>query len=60
MFTLVGRSALQALLTSFMRFKFLLPVQRTAIKVTFRNEYVELLESFAIEYDEKYLFHDLI
>ncbi len=29
-------------------------------KITFRSEYVELLKSFALEYDEKYLFHDLI
>jgi len=29
-------------------------------KITFRSEYIEMLKSFSIEYDEKYLFHDLI
>jgi len=29
-------------------------------KKAFKDEYLELLKSFAIEYDEKYLFHDLI
>ncbi len=29
-------------------------------KITFRFEYLKLLNSFSIEYDEKYLFHDLI
>jgi REP element-mobilizing transposase RayT len=27
---------------------------------TFRTEYLELLKKFSIEYDEKYLFYDLI
>lgn len=29
-------------------------------KQTFRNEYVEMLEEFKIEYDDRYLFDDLI
>lgn len=29
-------------------------------KTSFRDEYLELLKSFSIEYDEKYIFHDLI
>lgn len=29
-------------------------------KITFRAEYLELLKSFSVEYDEKYVFHNLI
>lgn len=29
-------------------------------KVTFLNEYINMLEKFGIEYDEKYIFHELI
>ena len=29
-------------------------------KKTFRNEYLEFLKKFKVEYDEQYIFHDLI
>lgn len=29
-------------------------------KTTFREEYLELLKEFEVEYDEKYIFHELI
>ncbi|MDP2387882.1 MAG: IS200/IS605 family transposase [Bacteroidota bacterium] len=29
-------------------------------KKTFRDEYIEFLEKFEIEYDEKYIFHELL
>jgi hypothetical protein len=28
-------------------------------KKTFRQEYIEFLENFAVSYDEKYIFHDI-
>jgi putative transposase len=29
-------------------------------KKTFREEYIEILRDYAVEYDEKYIFHDLL
>src|SRR5690606_11893672 len=39
-------------------YKYILRQEEHHKKMTFREEYIGLLEHFGIDYDEKYIFHD--
>jgi hypothetical protein len=41
-------------------YKYILNQEEHHKKQNFKSEYLHLLNSFKIDYDEKYLFHDLI
>ncbi|MFZ4799101.1 MAG: IS200/IS605 family transposase [Bacteroidia bacterium] len=41
-------------------YKYILNQEEHHKKQNFKSEYLQLLNSFKIEYDEKYLFHDLL
>ncbi|HEY2581156.1 MAG TPA: IS200/IS605 family transposase [Mucilaginibacter sp.] len=40
--------------------KYILNQKQHHSKKTFREEYLEILKDYAVEYDEKYIFHDLL
>jgi putative transposase len=40
--------------------KYILNQKEHHSKKTFREEYLEILKDYAVEYDEKYIFHDLL
>jgi putative transposase len=40
--------------------KYILNQKKHHSKKTFREEYLEILRDYAVEYDEKYIFHDLL
>ena len=40
--------------------KYILNQKQHHAKQTFRTEYLEMLKDYEIDYDEKYIFHDLL
>jgi putative transposase len=40
--------------------KYILNQKQHHSKKTFREEYLDLLKDYAVEYDEKYIFQDLL
>jgi len=40
--------------------KYIMNQKQHHSKKTFREEYLEILKHYAVEYDEKYIFHDLL
>ena len=40
--------------------KYIINQKQHHSKKTFREEYLEILRHYAVEYDEKYIFHDLL
>jgi len=40
--------------------KYILNQKEHHVKNTFREEYLEILKDYAVEYEEKYIFHDLL
>jgi len=40
--------------------KYIMNQKQHHSKKTFREEYLDILRHYAIEYDEKYIFHDLL
>ena len=40
--------------------KYIMNQKQHHLKKTFREEYLDILRHYALEYDEKYIFHDLL
>jgi len=40
--------------------KYIMNQKQHHLKKTFREEYLDILEHYAIQYDDKYIFHDLL
>jgi len=40
--------------------KYIINQKQHHLKKTFKEEYLEILEYYAVEYDERYIFHDLL